>query len=82
MRTRASRHHALMHSHYGTGLGHVRDASSRTARVYLHRLAGHGLGRVRNLSGRNWLSVLHSGVLHCCGMRSLIGRRYHPVKKE
>jgi hypothetical protein len=63
-----------MHScHDGAGLGDVRNASSRP-RVNLHGLAGHGLG-VRNLPGRNWLAVLHSGVLHCCGVRILKGRR-------
>jgi hypothetical protein len=68
-----------MHAHDGAGLGDVRDACSRP-RVHLHGLAGHGL-RVRDLPGGNWLAVLHAGVLHCCGVRILKGRRYHPVKR-
>jgi hypothetical protein len=67
-----------MHPGHDARLGDVRNTSGRS-RVHLHRLAGHGLG-VRDLAGRNWLAVLHSGVLHCCGMRIWKGRRYHPVK--
>jgi hypothetical protein len=73
-------HHALVHSgHDGAGLGDVGNASGRP-RVHLHGLAGHALG-VRDLPGRNRLAVLHSGVLHCCGVRVLKGRRYHPVRR-